>query len=130
VVIDTSAVAAILFDEPEQERFVRLIGGDPVRLMSAVSRVEATCVVEGRKGEAGRLRLERFLALIGTEVVSVGAAQVELACDAFRRFGKGRHPAALNIGDCFAYALAKETGEPLLFKGADFAATDVAAVGG
>jgi ribonuclease VapC len=102
VVIDTSAVAAILFDEPEQVLFARLIGGYPVRLMSAVSRVEATCVVEGRKGEASRLRLERFLALTRAEVASVGAAQVKLACGMFRRFGKGRHPAALNVGDCFA----------------------------
>jgi ribonuclease VapC len=127
MVIDTSAIAAILFDEPERARMNRLIEADPVRLLSAVTRVEATCVIEGRKHEEGRRRLDRFLELTGAQVVPVSASQAELACEAFRRFGKGRHPAGLNIGDCFTYALAKESGEKLLFKGEDFAATDVVA---
>jgi len=129
MVVDTSAIAAILFDEPDRAELTRKIEADPVRLVSAVTRMEATCVIEGRKGEQGRVRLERFLVLTEARVAAVGPEQAEIACEAFRRYGKGRHPAGLNIGDCFAYALAKETGEPLLFKGADFAATDIMAVG-
>lgn len=125
MVIDTSAVVAILFDEPEAAVFERCVEHDPVRLVSAVTRVEATCVIEGRKREVGRRSLERFFALTEARIVSVDAIQVEIACEAFRRYGKGRHPASLNIGDCFAYALAKQTGEPLLFKGTGFAATDL-----
>ncbi len=83
--------------------------------------------MEGRKGEAGRERLDRFFRLTQAEVVAVTEAQAELAIVGFRRFGRGRHPARRNIGDCFAYALAKATGEPLLFKGHDFALTDIAA---
>ncbi|MGZ9035218.1 MAG: type II toxin-antitoxin system VapC family toxin, partial [Rhodospirillales bacterium] len=89
------------------------------------SRVEAAFVVEGRKGDAGRIRLNRFFELVRAEVVPVGADQAEVACEAFRRYGKGRHPANLNFGDVFAYALAKTTGEPLLFKGDDFRLTDL-----
>lgn len=128
MVIDTSAIMAILFDEPERANFTRLIEADATCLVSAVGRVEAAFVVEGRKREAGRQRLDRFFRLSGAEIAGVTPEQAELAVEAFRRFGKGRHPAALNIGDCFAYALAKATGEPLLFKGGDFARTDIAAV--
>jgi ribonuclease VapC len=126
MVLDTSAIVAILLDEPERRRFDRLIEDDPKRLVSAASRVEATLVIEGRKGGSGRERLERFFQLARAEIVAVTPEQVELACDAFRRFGKGRHPAGLNFGDVFAYALAKVAGEPLLFKGDDFARTDIA----
>ncbi len=125
MVVDSSAVVAILENEPERARFDRLIAADEVRLMSAVGRVECTCVVEGRRREPGRAALERFLSEAAIEVVAVTLQQSELACEAFRRFGKGRHPAALNIGDCFAYALAKATGEPLLSKGDDFPRTDL-----
>ncbi|MFO1048470.1 MAG: type II toxin-antitoxin system VapC family toxin [Geminicoccaceae bacterium] len=128
MVIDTSAIVAVLFDEADRARFDRLIRDDPTRLVSAVTRVEATFVVEGRKREAGRERLERFFRLTAAEIEPVTPDQAELACEAFRRFGKGRHPAALNIGDCFAYALAKATGEPLLCKGDDFPRTDLALV--
>jgi ribonuclease VapC len=127
VVIDTSAVVAILFKEPERNHFVRLLERTPIHHLSAVTRVECTCVVEGRKDAAGRADLERFLKRAEIDVVPVSLEQVDLACDAFRRFGKGRHPAGLNIGDCFAYALAKVTGEPLLFKGEDFGRTDLTA---
>jgi ribonuclease VapC len=123
--MDTSAILAMLFDEPEADEFARLVETDPVVLVSAVSRVEAALVVEGRKGDAGRIRLNRFFELVEAEVVPVGADQAELACYAFRRYGKGRHPANLNFGDVFAYALAKSTGEPLLFKGNDFRLTDL-----
>lgn len=125
MVIDTSAILAMLFDEPEADEFERLVEADPVVLVSAVSRVEAAFVIEGRKGDAGRIRLNRFFELVRAEVVPVGADQAEVACEAFRRYGKGRHPANLNFGDVFAYALAKTTGEPLLFKGDDFRLTDL-----
>lgn len=127
MIIDTSAICAVLFDEPERGAFDRLIAADEVRLVSAVARVEAACVLEGRKGAEGRERLARFFRLTAAEIIPVSVDQAELAVAAFHRFGKGRHPARLNIGDCFAYALAKATGEPLLFKGNDFALTDIVA---
>jgi ribonuclease VapC len=127
VVIDSSALLAILFDEPERERFIRLIDGDPKRLLSAVSWLEASLVVLGRKREAGLADLDRFLDRAAIERVPVDLEQADLARAAFARFGKGRHAAGLNLGDCFTYGLAKATGEPLLFKGSDFAATDVSA---
>lgn len=126
MVLHTSAILAMLFDEPEADEFERLVESDPMVLVSAVSRVEAAFVVEGRKGDAGRIRLNRFFELVPAEVVPVDANQAEIACAAFRRYGKGRHPANLNFGDVFAYALAKTTGEPLLFKGNDFSQTDLA----
>jgi ribonuclease VapC len=125
MVIDTSAIMAILLDEPERAAFDRHIEVDPVRLVSAVGRVEAGMVIETRKGVAGRRLLERFLHLTGTEIVAVTPEQAEMAQQAFRRFGKGRHHAGLNIGDCFAYAAAKATGERLLFKGDSFTLTDI-----
>jgi ribonuclease VapC len=126
MVIDTSAIVAILENEPERARFIRLIAADVVRLLSAVSRVECTCVIEGRKRDAGRADLDLFLHEAVIEIAPVTADQADIACEAFRRFGRGRHPAGLNIGDTFAYALARTTGEPLLFKGDDFARTDIA----
>jgi ribonuclease VapC len=126
MVLDTSAIVAILRNEPKGPGFVRLIAADEVRLLSAVSRVECTCVIEGSKRAAGRADLERFLREAAVEIAPVTADQAEIAGEVFRRFGKGRHPAGLNIGDTFAYALAKATGEPLLFKGDDFGLTDVA----
>ena len=125
MVLDTSAIVAILEDEPERERFVRLLAGDAVRLLSAVSWVECTCVIEGRKRAVGRAELDLFLREAEIEIAAVTADQAQIACEAFRRFGRGRHPAGLNIGDTFAYALAKATGERLLFKGEDFSRTDV-----
>jgi ribonuclease VapC len=125
MVIDTSAIVAILFDEPECDHFTESIAAAAVRLVSAVGRVETAFVIEGRKHAAGRERLDRFFRLTDSEIVAVSPEQAEVAVEAFRRFGKGRHRARLNIGDCFAYALAKVTGEPLLFKGSDFAQTDI-----
>jgi ribonuclease VapC len=125
MVIDTSAIVAILFNEPERLAFDRLIAGHDVRLVSAITRVEAAFVIEGRTGDIGRARLDRFFAFGGVEIVAVTPEQAELAVEAFRRYGKGRHPVGLNIGDCFPYALAKSTGETLLFKGDDFAHTDI-----
>jgi ribonuclease VapC len=128
MVIDTSAIAAILFAEADQARFVEAIEAAPVCLISAVTRVELACVVEGRKGEAGRALLEEFLRAAAIETVSVTVAQAEIAIEAFRRFGRGRHPAALNLGDCFSYALARFRNDALLFKGDDFGRTDLPAI--
>jgi ribonuclease VapC len=127
MVIDTSAVVAILFEEGGHFRYAEAIEGALTRLVSAVTRVELSFVVEGRKREAGRERLERFFALTGAEVIAVTPQQATLAIGAFRNYGKGRHAAGLNIGDCFSYALASATGHPLLFKGADFGLTDIRA---
>ena len=125
MVIDTSAILTILFNEPERQRFAALLEAAEVRLVSAVTRVEAAFVIEGRHKDAGRERLDRFFRMSDPEIVPVTPEQAEIAVEAFRRFGRGRHPAALNIGDCFCYALAKATGEPLLFKGGDFSRTDI-----
>ena len=125
MVIDTSAIVAILFDEPDQRRYGDAIEAATVRLVSAVTRVELAFVIEGRKREAGREGLERFFQLTGAEIVAVTPQQAEIAVDAFRRFGRGRHPASLNIGDCFSYALAAATDHTLLFKGDDFIHTDI-----
>lgn len=127
MVIDTSAMIACLFDEPERISFIDAIDGAEAKLISVVSFVEASFVILGKKGEEGIADLARFIARARIENVPVDADQADLAVEAFRRFGKGRHPARLNIGDCFAYALAKATGQPLLFKGGDFALTDIAA---
>jgi ribonuclease VapC len=125
MIVDSSAVIAILLREPDAERFARSIANAPICLMSAVTRVELSFVIEGRHGDAGRADLDRFLADAQVEVASIGPEQAEIAIEAFRRYGKGRHRARLNIGDCFAYALAKATDQPLLFKGDDFNHTDL-----
>jgi ribonuclease VapC len=127
MVIDTSAVVAILFGELDAPAYAAAIEVAAVRQMSAVTRVELGLVVEGRKGEPGRALLETFLEIADVEVTAATGRHAELALDAWRRFGKGRHAAGLNIGDCFAYALARVSGEPLLYKGDDFARTDVQA---
>lgn len=127
MVIDTSAVVAILFGEADQLRYAEAIERAAVRLVSAVARVELSFVIEGRKGVAGREQLERFFALTSAEVVGVTPQHAMLAIGAIRNFGKGRHAAGLNIGDCFSYALASATGHPLLFKGSDFGQTDIRA---
>ncbi|HEY7852510.1 MAG TPA: type II toxin-antitoxin system VapC family toxin, partial [Caulobacteraceae bacterium] len=120
-----SAIVAILLGEADGPRFARAIEAAPRRLISAVTRVELSCVMEGRKGDLGRVALETFLEEGDIETVGVTARDADLAIDAFRRFGKGRHRAGLNIGDCFAYALASGASLPLLFKGDDFGHTDI-----
>ena len=125
MVIDTSAMMAILAQEPAADRLVSAVEADHTRLVSAATVVEASLVLLGRYGEAGDPQLDRLLRGIGAEVVPVGEEQVALARDAALRFGRGRHPAALNFGDCFSYALAVARGEPLLFVGDDFSKTDV-----
>jgi len=125
MVIDTSAVIAILLNEAERDHFIRLIEASPARLMSAANLLEASMVIESRKGEGGRADLDLLLTDAGIEIIAVTKEQVQAAREAFRRFGKGRHAAKLNFGDCFSYALAKTTGEPLLFKGQEFSQTDL-----
>lgn len=126
--LDTSAVLAILQDEPERAEFVALIEQAPRRLISAASVLEAAMVLEGRRGDDAGADLDLFLRRGGVEVVPFDEEQLSWARRAFRVYGKGRHAAGLNFGDCAAYALAQCSGEPLLFKGADFSATDVAQV--
>ena len=128
MVIDTSALVAILLDEPERHALNQQIAADEVRLLSAVTLVETAIVLTSRKGPRAQAELDLYLAKAALEIVPVRAEHAAIACDASRMYGKGRHPAGLNFGDVFAYALAKATGEPLLFKGQDFPQTDIPAV--
>jgi ribonuclease VapC len=128
VVIDTSALVALLGMEVEAARLAAAIESDATRLISAASVVEAALVIESRYGPDGGRELDLLIAKAGLSVEPVTAQQAEIAREAWRRFGKGRHAASLNFGDCFSYALAKVTGEPLLFKGTDFPKTDLAVV--
>ncbi len=125
MVIDTSAIMAILTREPTADRLGAAVEADPTRLVSVTTVVECALVLLGRYGEAGEPQLDRFLRGIGAEVVAVGEEQANLARDAALRFGRGRHPAGLNFGDCFSYALSVARDEPLLFVGDDFSQTDV-----
>jgi ribonuclease VapC len=128
MVIDTSALIAILLGEPEAKPFALAIAGDPQRLISAFTALESGIVIEAKKGESGGRELDLLIHQAKIEIVSVTAEQFEIARSAWRKYGKGRHPAGLNIGDCCSYALAKCSGEPLLFKGNDFNQTDIEAV--
>jgi ribonuclease VapC len=128
MVIDSSAVLAILLQEPEAESFARAISDDLVRLMSAVSFLEAAIVIEARKGPAGGRELDLLLHHGRIEIISFTSEHADIARDAWMRFGKSRHDAALNMGDCCSYALSRISVEPLLFKGVDFLKTDVSAV--
>lgn len=125
MVIDTSALAAIFLAEPERKRLLDLIVEAGTRLISAANALETGIVLEARRGEAAGREFDLFLVRATLEIVPVDGEQVEIARSAWRKYGKGRHPAALNFGDCFAYALAKSSGEPLLAKGTDFALTDI-----
>lgn len=125
MVIDTSALLAILQDEPERRAFNEAIEAADARAMSMANFVETSIVVESRYGAEGIRDLDLFIERAAIELVDVTLPQGHAARRAFARYGKGRHPAGLNFGDCFAYALATERGEPLLFKGGDFDKTDV-----
>lgn len=127
MIIDTSAVVAILLAESDAARYERTISTAWPRRMSVVALLETTMVIEGRSGPDAGHDLDQFLQEAEIELTPVTLEQVEAARQAWRRFGKGNHEAALNFGDCFAYALATVTGEPLLFKGDDFRHTDVEA---
>jgi ribonuclease VapC len=126
MVVDSSALIAIISKEPERETFERRLQLARVRLICAATLIETSIVVLSRRGQEGLDILRELVADMRIETVSLNAEHVDLAIDAFRRFGKGRHRAALNFGDCFSYALAEATGEPLLFKGDDFGHTDIA----
>lgn len=125
MIIDTSAVLAVLFDEPEREDFVQRIAAAPRRLVSAGTLVETSIVVEARRGASADRELDLFLHRADTRTVPFDEEQALAARAAWRRYGKGRHPAALNYGDLFAYALARITGDELLYKGDDFSRTDL-----
>jgi ribonuclease VapC len=125
MVIDTSVLLAILQDEPERRGFNEAIEEADERRLSMASFVEASVVIEARYGLEGVRELDTFIERAAIDLVPVDLAQARLARLAFSRFGRGRHRAGLNFGDCFAYALASHRGEPLLFKGDDFTHTDV-----
>ena len=127
MVVDTSALLAILLGEPERYDYIALLAGADDPLISTATLVEASIVMQARTGDEGVQDLDDLLAVAGVRPVAVDADQAVLARQAFARFGKGRAPAGLNFGDCFAYALARAMGRPLLFKGADFAQTDISA---
>jgi ribonuclease VapC len=126
VVIDTSALIALLSMEPEAPRIAGALESEPDRLISAATLVEVSIVIEARYGPAGTRELDLLLAKAGFVVEPVTSEQADIAREAWRRYGKGRHSAALNFGDCFSYALTKAKGESLLFKGQDFTSTDIA----
>jgi len=127
MIVDSSALVAILMVEPEARRLTTAIAGSPLCRLPASCLVETSILMLSRGGEDGVRDLDLYLARSRMEIVPLTESQAGLARDAFRRFGKGRHPARLNFGDCMAYALAKETGDELLFKGTDFSQTDIAA---
>ena len=125
MIVDTSAVRAILFGEPEAVEFTELLSGTDRNFMSALNWLEAGMVVESEWGAQGTAQMHALMEKGQIDVVAFDASLAEIALDAWRRYGKGRHPAGLNFGDCAAYALAKLTRRPLLFKGGDFALTDI-----
>lgn len=125
MVIDTSALVAIFFAEPERQKFLAAITAAGSRMVSAASVLETGIVLEARQGEAAGREFDLFVVRANLQIIPVDAEQVDLARSAWRKFRKGRHPAGLNFGDCFSYALARFSGEPLLAKGTDFASTDI-----
>jgi ribonuclease VapC len=127
MILDTSAAVAILYREPEAARFAQLVHDADVCRMSVASYVELSIVIENQLGPEGMRQAEAFFRRAAITIEPVTISHGELARQAFLDFGKGRHKAGLNFGDCFSYALAKATGEPLLFKGHDFSQTDIPA---
>jgi ribonuclease VapC len=128
VVIDTSALIAILLDEPDREQLIEILTAADDPLISAATLVEASIVMLAKTGADGLSDLDDLLATAAVRCVATDSAQATLARDAYRRYGKGRSRAGLNYGDCFSYALAAATNRPLLFKGTDFTHTDITAV--
>lgn len=126
MVVDSSAIAAVLFGEPGSDRYIDAIASGERLFMSAVNRLEIGIVAEARKGEAGAAGLAALLSTAEVEVLPFDASQAEVALAAYRRYGKSRHPASLNLGDCAAYTLAMTMNQRLLYKGDDFSKTDVA----
>ncbi len=129
MIVDTSVLVALLRDEPEAGAFARLLRAAGRRRLSAASYVELAAVVDGRGDAVLSGALDAWLGAWRIDVEPLTVAQARLARTAYQRFGRGSgHPARLNLGDCFAYALARDVGEPLLFKGEDFALTDIEVV--
>ena len=128
MIVDASALIAILLAEPTAERLRFALASVTQRIVSAATVLEAAMVMDGRKGAAGGEELDALLRELGIRIAPFDEEQLQWARLAFRMYGKGRHPAGLNFGDCFSYALSKATGRPLLFVGDDFARTDIAAV--
>lgn len=128
MVIDSSALLAIFLFEPEREQFLDAIQEAEAARISAATVLETGIALEFKRGEAAGREFDMFVAQAHFEILPVDAEQVEIARIAWRKYGKGRHPAALNFGDCFSYALAKVLDEPLLAKGTDFGRTDVQCV--
>jgi ribonuclease VapC len=124
MIIDTSALVAVLEQEPEAERIARSLASTSERMLSAANLVEVGIVMQARHGDDGARDLDLLLAKLRVDTIAVTATQADIARKAFRRYGRGRHAANLNFGDCFAYALAKDKSVPLLFKGDDFGWTD------
>jgi ribonuclease VapC len=124
IVVDSSALVAVIFEEPDAELFHARMRAEPLLCISAATWLECGIVVGRSRGAAGLSRLDALLDVYDIAIVPFDAAQAALARDAFLRFGKGRHKAGLNFGDCMSYALAKSRNAKLLCKGADFAATD------
>lgn len=127
MVIDTSAIVAILRNEPEAARLEAALVADPVRLLPATCVLEARMVLVSRRGEHALAEIDLWLRRIEADIVSVDADLADIATQAWLTFGKGRHPASLNFADCLSYALAKRADEPLLFIGKDFSQTDIEA---
>jgi ribonuclease VapC len=125
MVVDSSAVFAVLLGEEDSDRYIEALASSERKFMSAVNRLEASIVAEARKGQSGAKGFTRLMTAAEIEVLPFDAGQAEIALDAWRRFGRGRHKASLNLGDCAAYALAKTLNESLLFKGEDFKHTDL-----
>lgn len=129
MIIDTSAVIAILAGEPDAAQFAQLIEQDPTPRIGTPALLEASIVLTRWFGETAEAALDAFVRESGAEIVAFDLPQLRAAQEAYRRFGKGRHAAALNFGDCMSYALAQVCDEPLLFKGDDFVHTDIKAAG-
>ncbi len=125
MVIDSSVIIAILLGETEAKAFSFAISEAKIKLMSAFSVLESSIVIESKKGEMGKCELDFFIFKAGIETVPFDKSQMEIAIIAWEKYGKGRHPAGLNIGDCCSYALSIVSGEPMLFKGDDFNKTDI-----
>jgi len=128
MVVDSSALLAILLGEPECDAFLDAMASADRLLLSSVNALESAIVVRARKGPEGGRELDLLLHEASVDVIPFVAEQLALAVDAWERYGKGRHAASLNMGDCCAYALSLHSGEPLLFKGDDFPLTDLATV--
>jgi ribonuclease VapC len=125
VIIDSSAILAIVLREPDELLLLTAILAAPVCRMSAANWLEISLVVDGKTETTAAADFDELVGRLKIEIVAVSPEQAAIAREAHKRFGRGHHPAKLNYGDCFSYALARATGEPLLFKGNDFSQTDV-----